>query len=319
VNQQFKESQASVEQLYPIVPGGIRVVSGCSTQVADFNPVHYDSINTPPLFGLILIEREISDWALIGNGAGRGFNRFSRDLEGDFATTKVGRLRVLAGNRIGRFGWKGQFATLEEFVAAACAVELGLSNPLRSQDLPRQHRPDPNAGFDLDHEQLRALVAFVANLPRPIQILPEEPRALALVKRGEELFSSAGCADCHTPNLGSVEGVYTDLRLYDLEPPKSSGYSTTVPEVPLPLHEPDLAEWKTPPLWGVADSAPYFHDGASLTLDSAILRHDGAAKRSRENLRKAEDRQAVIAFLMTLRAPQVTVANGNATQLAATH
>jgi CxxC motif-containing protein (DUF1111 family) len=264
----------------------------------------------------MLIEREISDWSLVRNGAERGLNRFSRELGADFSGTPVGRLRGLPGNRIGRFGWRGQFATLEEFVAAACAVELGLSNPLRSQDLPRQHRPDPNAGLDLDHEQLRSLVAFVANLPRPTQILPKEPRALALAKRGEELFSSVGCADCHTPNLGSVEGVYTDLRLYDLEPAESSGYSTAVPEVPLPHDEPELAEWKTPPLWGVADSAPYFHDGASATLESAILRHDGAAKKSRENLRKPEDRQAVIAFLMTLRAPQVAVAGG---QLASNH
>ena len=36
-----------------------------------------------------------------------------------------GRVSRLAGGRIGRFGWKGQTASLEDFVLTACAVELG--------------------------------------------------------------------------------------------------------------------------------------------------------------------------------------------------
>ena len=31
------------------------------------------------------------------------------------------------------------------------------------------------------------------------------------------------------------------------------------------------SEWRTPPLWGVADSAPYLHDGRAATLEAAIL------------------------------------------------
>ena len=37
-------------------------------------------------------------------------------------------------------------------------------------------------------------------------------------------------------------------------------------------------EWRTPPLWGVAASAPYLHDGRAPTLLDAILLHDGQAK-----------------------------------------
>jgi CxxC motif-containing protein (DUF1111 family) len=301
----LRESRESVERLFPIVPGGIRIIDGCSTRVEDFNPVNYASINTPPLFGLSLIEREISDWSLLRNGAGRSFDRLSRELEADYSATPVGRVRILSGNRTGRFGWKAQFATVEEFVAAACAVELGLSNPLRHQDIARQHKPDPNAGLDLDKKQLRELVAFVANLPRPVQILPSDPQAAAAAKRGEDLFTSVGCAECHTPNLGSVDGVYSDLRMYTLEPPSESSYRSA-PEVPLPVGEPELAEWKTPPLWGVADSAPYFHDGQSPTLESAIQRHQGDAKNSRKKFDKLAhtEKQDLIGFLKTLRAPQ---------------
>jgi CxxC motif-containing protein (DUF1111 family) len=86
----------------------------------------------------------------------------------------------------------------------------------------------------------------------------------------------------------------------------SDGYQhEIIVEVPLPGSHPRPDEWKTPPLWGVADSAPYFHDGASSTLEDAILRHEGdaiAVTRAFKNL-PTPDQQAVIAFLKTLRAP----------------
>ena len=64
-------------------------------------------------------------------------------------------------------------------------------------------------------------------------------------------------------------------------------------------------EWKTPALWGVADSAPYFHDGGSPTLESAVRRHHGDAESVTAAYLKlpADDRTALIDFLKTLRAP----------------
>lgn len=64
-------------------------------------------------------------------------------------------------------------------------------------------------------------------------------------------------------------------------------------------------EWRTPPLWGVADSAPYLHDGRASTLDAAIRWHGGEASQAAENYRtlNREDRAKVIAFLASLRAP----------------
>ena len=64
-------------------------------------------------------------------------------------------------------------------------------------------------------------------------------------------------------------------------------------------------EWRTPPLWGVADSAPYFHDGGSATLQDAILRHRGQAKSVLERYTKlsACEQKALTGLqdLMTLR------------------
>ena len=49
-----------------------------------------------------------------------------------------GRVSRLPDGRIGRFGWKGQTATLREFVLAACANELGL-------EVPGHHQPQSRA------------------------------------------------------------------------------------------------------------------------------------------------------------------------------
>jgi CxxC motif-containing protein (DUF1111 family) len=64
-------------------------------------------------------------------------------------------------------------------------------------------------------------------------------------------------------------------------------------------------EWKTPPLWGVADTAPYLHDGRAATLEDAILWHGGEAESSRKLYDELprESKDLVLAFLSSLRAP----------------
>jgi CxxC motif-containing protein (DUF1111 family) len=64
-------------------------------------------------------------------------------------------------------------------------------------------------------------------------------------------------------------------------------------------------EWRTPPLWGVADSAPYLHDGRAATLEQAIDWHGGEATSSLRMYKrlKPEQRKQLIAFLKTLVAP----------------
>jgi CxxC motif-containing protein (DUF1111 family) len=256
------------------------------------------------LFGLGLID-QISDLSIQADGAKRTLTGISKNLEGDLNTAPVGRVRGVRGS-VGKFGWKGQFSKLEDFVAAACAVELGLSNPHRYQDLPRGHVPDESAELDMSSRQLRQLVAFVAQLPAPREVLPADPIARERVAHGKALFREIGCAHCHTPDMGGVAGVYSDFRLYKIESSDPRGaYARIENEFEMPFNHPQPNEWKTPPLWGVADSAPYFHDGGSATLDAAIMRHDMSARQSRqayEDLQKG-DRQAVIAFLETLRAP----------------
>jgi CxxC motif-containing protein (DUF1111 family) len=219
---------------------------------------------------------------------------------------------VLADGRIGKFGWKAQFATLEEFVAAACANELGLGNPLADQAAPLARPAATKGERDLGSEQFLSLVAYVGTLPRPVALLPPDPPGRREAERGRLLFEQVGCAECHEPEVGGLEGVYSDFLLHSLDEGTAGGGGYGGRESPhprLPDDHPAAEEWRTPPLWGVADSAPYFHDGASPTLESAILRHRGDADdvtRAYERL-SGPDRAALLRFLKTLRAPSPAV------------
>ena len=263
-------------------------------------------MNTTALFGAGLID-DISDRAIRRNSKWKRWETIGKEWNFDFKSTRPGRPHVLADGRIGKFGWKAQFATLEEFVAAACAVEVGLSNPLRRQDIPREHVEDKQAPLDLDHQQFDSLVAFVEMLPRPQEESATDEQHQDTIELGRSLFERVGCTDCHTPNLGGIRGIYSDLLLHKMSQPHTSGgYGRAELIVEIPEEHPLPIEWKTPPLWGVADTAPYFHDGASPTLDIAILRHDGDAKHVKEKYRRLspDGQEAMITFLKTLRAPQ---------------
>jgi CxxC motif-containing protein (DUF1111 family) len=242
-----------------------------------------------------------------------------------------GRVSALPGGKVGRFGWRAQAATLKEIVLNASAVELGLQVPGKDQS-PLPHKPDyKSPGLDMDQPECDALIAFVRNLPAPTQKIPKDAAAAKDVREGQLLFASVGCATCHRPNLGNVEGIYSDLLLHqmgdeladvassygnfqaltkELAPP---GVTTSQPRVEPQETEPPKRvecpatslEWRTPPLWGVRDSAPYLHDGRADTLEAAIRLHGGEADHSRLKFEGLSDgqRKTVLAFLKSLAAP----------------
>jgi CxxC motif-containing protein (DUF1111 family) len=264
--------------------------------------------NTPALFGANLID-EIPDRILIAT------ERKER-LKWGWSPTQVekvpvGRALRLANGRVGHFGWKAQTASLADFVQAACANELGLGNPGQLQPAPLGMPNYQPVGLDLTLEQCDQLTAFVASLSRPEERLPGDPAKRQEARAGKKLFSSTGCADCHAPNIGSVEGIYSDLLLHRMgaQMQGASSYYGPPPPSPNPSdpNGPPMAdEWRTPPLWGVADSGPYMHDGRADTLAEAVKLHGGqaapAAKRFAEL--SAADQGQLIAFLNTLKAPK---------------
>jgi CxxC motif-containing protein (DUF1111 family) len=305
VANRFLEGSKQLHRIFPIVPDATVVVNGCQVTIHNFDPVHSQSVNSTPLFGAGWIDR-ISAKTIRLQSAKAAAAIVGRELDGDFNGVVAGRPRILPDGRVGKFGWKAQFATLQEFVAAACANEIGLGNPGMPQARPLVCLDYPSVENDLGPNQLHALVAFVDTLPRPIESPPSDPGERGRAEHGQFLFRQIGCADCHIPDMGGVEGVYSDFLLHRLnDRAKSQGGYAETPPVPLPEDHPLPDEWRTPPLWGVADSAPYFHDGGCATLENAVLKHHGDAENVAVAFNRlgSADRAAIIAFLKTLRAP----------------
>ncbi len=64
-------------------------------------------------------------------------------------------------------------------------------------------------------------------------------------------------------------------------------------------------EWRTPPLWGLRDSAPYLHDGRAATIEQAIALHGGEGQKTAERFfaLSQDERLHVMTFLKSLVAP----------------
>jgi CxxC motif-containing protein (DUF1111 family) len=269
--------------------------------------VHISQRNTPALFGSKLID-EIPERVIVG---GAHYQKLKwAGAPSDDEDKPVGRALRLANGKVGRFGWKAQMATLSDFVQAACANELGLSNPGQAQPVPIYASASAPAkkGYDLTQRQCDELTAFCASLPRPAEKLSGDV-STEQAAAGKAVFTKIGCAECHTPKLGSVDGIYSDLLLHsmgqDLVGGGSYGEPPLPPEPGSPDEGPSPSEWRTPPLWGVADSAPYLHDGRATTLTDAITMHGGQGARSAEKFKAlaAREKEQLLAFLRTLRAP----------------
>jgi len=89
-----------------------------------------------------------------------------------------------------------------------------------------------------------------------------------------------------------VRNIYADFKRHDLGPAfHEREYDGTY-----------VKEFITEPLWGVATTAPYGHDGRSINLEEVILRHGGEAQGSRDAFAALSDnnRRKLIDFLQTL-------------------
>ena len=223
-----------------------------------------------------------------------------------------GRVHRLNDGPIGRFGWKAQVANLEEFVLRACANELGLEVPGHHQ-AGSPLNPDAQApALDLTADECQALVAYVRSLPPPVVIDPPAPQESLARAGGRKLFQSIGCAGCHTPDLGTIQGIYSDLLLHEMGPSLSdpAAYYGDDRDEPGSPGSPTVSEWRTPPLWGFRDSGPYLHDGRAQTLDEAVAWHGGQGATSAYRFRALTrtERSHVRAFLSSLAAPAPAVA-----------
>lgn len=89
--------------------------------------------------------------------------------------------------------------------------------------------------------------------------------------RVQSLYTPSG--QDYQRNFGGffVKGLFSDLRQHDMgEGFKEIDFGGTINTI-----------WRTPMLWGVGAGFPWGHDGRSLTIEDAILRHTGEGQASR--------------------------------------
>lgn len=161
--------------------------------------------NPTAIFGAGLID-QITDNQLAGE---------SIQVQSGLVSGRVSVLSMVP-QKFGRFGWRAQTSTLREFVIGACATELGLESSSQSQSADPRNPHYRAPGVDITDREIDALVQFVVDLPRPVQVLPTDPVSLERVERGHEVFTEVGCTDCHVRTRVGIEGIYSDLLLHDM-------------------------------------------------------------------------------------------------------
>ena len=194
----------------------------------------------------------------------------------------------MVGEQVGKYGWKANIATLSDFVADALISELGvtLHPSLSSFNGPDQDEcPDP----ELVDDDFEALLFYLRHLSPPVSDLSAD-----VSTEGEVVFEAVGCAQCHTAELDGVR-LYSDLLLHDVA--RSELQLVDQDEQAIPT------EFRTPPLWGLINTAPYLHDGSASTVEEAIVlghfSEAAAAKEAYQNLSE-EDKDKLLTFLLAL-------------------
>ena len=232
------------------------------------------------------------------------------DRNGDGVKGRAAMIMDIASNRerVGRFGWKAQQATLLSFAGDAYVNEMGITNDLfpnevaatlNAQELAACDKvPDPEDQKDaFGLRGIDRFTNFMKYLAPPVR-----GPITAEVQRGEQLFATVGCATCHVPVLGTGPNpdpvlankpvpLYSDLLLHDVD--TADG---------IPQAAASGNEFRTPPLWGLRFRKLLLHDGSAITLQQAIRRHGRTALKSKDrylSLSRA-DRDAVLAFLGSL-------------------
>ena len=262
--------------------------------------------------------------ALVTKGV--SFGTIIADAGGNLDTSKIEGINQDLVVR--PFGRKGEFATVRAFDRGAMQFHFGMQ-PV--EVVGKGKDPDGDGVTDeILIGELSALHIWSTSLPKPEIVKMSEDSS-----RGFIIFDQIGCTHCHkaflntntklltysypeaeedptlnifseidltkTANFrrnqdGGIEvPLFADLKRHDMGPGLAESFEGDVPR----------SQFTTARLWGVADTAPYLHDGRALTIKEAILMHGGEAEASRNAFAALEDdeMQAVLSLLNSLRTP----------------
>jgi CxxC motif-containing protein (DUF1111 family) len=233
------------------------------------------------------------------------------DRDGDGIRGRAAHVtdRATGHERIGRFGWKGQHATLLAFAGDAYLNEMGITNDLfRDEEalgITREQLRLCSASRGLEDVRdrrtgLRGIDNF-ANFMRFLAPIERGPMNDS-VRSGEALFAMVGCASCHVAVLMTGASadplfdrkpvpLYSDLLLHDVGTGDGIEQASAM-----------AGEIRTPALWGLRLRRPLLHDGSAATPAAAILRHAGEANGAMQRFQTLPDvdRERLLKFLASL-------------------
>jgi len=205
--------------------------------------------------------------------------------------------------RLGRFTSKAAQSTIKSQIAAALNTDMGLTTTV----FPNLDDGSTTTSPEINDDELEELTRYISLIGVAARRNLEDPEAI----KGEEVFNSIGCTDCHIPTMitGSYHPMaelrnqtihaFTDLLLHDM----GEGLADNMGE-----EQASGAEWRTAPLWnigltaGVSGGEAYLHDGRARNLAEAILWHGGEGETAKEAFRtsSASDREALVKYLKSL-------------------
>ena len=236
---------------------------------------------------------------------------------------------------VGRFGWKDQHASLLSFAGDAYLNEMGITNRIQPDEVTNlcnahsepNDTPGPDGLSDIDH-----FARFIRATKAPAR--DSQLASSAAAKKGEGLFDKIGCAACHVETLTTAPAG-TKINGGTFTIPAALGSVTFHPWGDFLMHDVGTGDGilqatrehygkrvsqmmsdylskqdfessrnkiRTSPLWGVRLRPRLMHDGESLTLRDAIMRHRGEAVHVSQKFEKlkGEDQEAIIEFLKSL-------------------
>ena len=231
---------------------------------------------------------------------------------------------------IARFGWKAQNKSLLLFSGEAYNVEMGVSNELFPQDRPLPGEEQlqnglPSGCLNLEKvgypeditnfgaagsailSDLEGFAQFMRLLAAPIASTTT-PGGATSISNGKSLFSSIGCAVCHTPGMKTQPSHITS----------SLGNATVNAYSDLEIHHMGTAlvdnvsqggaggdQFRTAPLWGLGQRIFFLHDGRTTNLLTAIAAHRSSGSEANTvvanfNSLAASQKQDLVNFLRSL-------------------
>jgi hypothetical protein len=105
--------------------------------------------------------------------------------------------------------------------------------------------------------------------------------------------------------------LYSDLKRHPMGTNLAESFAQSTDGDPEVVSQIPGNVFLTRPLWGVADTGPWLHDGRALTLREAIVMHRGDGSEANSSIDKYEnvlsesERYALRVFLSSLRLPVV--------------